>query len=264
MMDANAVWEVEEAIACMRELAKYNPYWIEEPLSPDDILGHARLQREMDSWRGKAGFPENLHIHVATGEQCSNRVMHKQFLQEGAYKILQTDITRLGGISEYIVVALMAAKMNVKVCLHAGGVGLCNMAATVCIFDYINISPSLDGKMTEYIDHLQEHFVHDLVVKKGRYLAPTHIGLGLEMKEESLAKYEYPHGPYWSCEANKGRFYSNIEGRPLPPQMLSSSLPEQKSSDCGQRAISLSAFCLAGALVGGIVAFISRQCSSKD
>jgi len=107
----------------------------------------------------------------------SNRIMHKQFLQSSAYKILQTDITRLGGINEYLVVALMAAKENVKLCLHAGGVGLCNMAAHVCVFDYINISGNLDGGMTEYIDHLQEHFIHDLVVVNGKYIAPSAFGL---------------------------------------------------------------------------------------
>jgi len=220
MMDANAVWEVDEAITNMRALAKFNPYWIEEPLHPDDILGHARLQKAMDQFpKGKDGIPGNLSINVATGEQCSNRIMHKQFLQADGYRILQADVVRLGGLSEYLIVGLMAAKMKVKVCLHAGGVGLCNYAAHVCILDYINLSGTTEGKVTEYIDHLQEHFVHDLVVKRGKYIAPKDAGFGMEIKDESLAEYEYPFGRYWTKEY-PNHFYKSKNGVHLPPPAL--------------------------------------------
>lgn len=238
MMDANAVWEVEEAIENMRSLAQFNPYWIEEPLSPDDILGHARLQKAMDAYpKGSGGIPADLDINVATGEQCSNRIMHKQFMQADGYRILQTDVVRLGGLSEVILVSLMAAKKKIKVCLHAGGVGLCNYAAHVCILDFINFSGTHEGKVTEYIDHLQEHFVHDLVVKNGKYIAPAHVGFGMEMKEESLAQFEYPHGNYWSKEY-KNHFYNNRKGIHLPPPYIPSRVPagdyavssEEKSS----------------------------------
>lgn len=220
MMDANAVWEVDEAIENMRSLAKFNPYWIEEPLSPDDILGHSRLQKAMDNFpKGAEGNPADLNINVATGEQCSNRIMHKQFLQADGYRILQTDVVRLGGLSEYLLVGLMAAKKKVKVCLHAGGVGLCNYAAHVCILDYINFSGTHDGKFTEYIDHLQEHFVHDLVVREGKYIAPKDAGFGMDMKESSLSEFEYPHGRYWT-EEYPNHFYKNCKGVHLPPPYL--------------------------------------------
>eukprot|EP00501_MAST-03F_sp_TOSAG23-6_P000092 GSMAST32.ASY1.ANO1.94.1 assembled CDS len=210
MMDANSVWEVQESIDNMRQLAKFNPYWIEEPLCTIQ-----KIVRFHNSFQ----FKIYLNIHVATGEQMSNRVMHKQFLQYGAYKILQTDITRLGGINEYIVVSLMAAKMKVKICLHAGGVGLCNMAAHVCVFDHINLSGCYKGRMTEYIDHLQEHFVYDLVVRNGKYIAPTDAGLGLEMKEESLSMYEFPTGHYWS-KVCPNHFYKSRDGIDMTPSSL--------------------------------------------
>jgi len=144
----------------------------------------------------------------------SNRVMHKQFLQAGSYKILQTDLCRLAGINEYVLVLLMAKKYGVKVCLHAGGVGLCNMAAHGCMIDFVAICGTTEGRMCEYVDELQEHFVTplDTYTSKSRYFAPSAVGFGLEMKNESIEEYEYPNGPYWS--ARPGHF--DADKQPIP------------------------------------------------
>lgn len=136
-------------------------------------------------------------------------MLHKQYLLNDSYGILQTDIVRLAGLSEYLVVALMNENTKKKkICLHAGGVGLCNMAAQVCILDYVLLGSDLRGRYTEYIDHLQEHFEDDLVVKNARYLAPACVGFGLRMKKESLDKWSYPNGTYWSStDELRTRFY---------------------------------------------------------
>ena len=218
MMDANSVWTVPQAIDSMRQLAKFRPYWIEEPTSPDDVCGHAKIQAAISKFDFETikGLPRGCQ--VATGEQISNKIIHKQYLQLNGYGILQTDIVRLAGISEYLVVALMN-EMQEKpkpICLHAGGVGLCNMAAHVCILDYILLGSSLSGRYTEYIDHLQEHFTEPLVFKNAKYIAPTGLGLGLEMKAETLDEYEYPNGRYWSStEQLRKRFYGDFPPIPI-------------------------------------------------
>jgi L-fuconate dehydratase len=186
MMDANQVWEVNEAIASMRELARFDPWWIEEPTSPDDVLGHAAI--------AKAIAP----IGVATGEQCQNRVIFKQLMQAGAIRFCQIDSCRLGGVNEVIAVLLLAAKFGIPVCPHAGGVGLCEYVQHLAIFDYICVSASLDDRIAEYVDHLHEHFVDPAVVRGGRYLVPEAPGYSITMRPDSLATYAYPEGPAWS------------------------------------------------------------------
>ncbi|HSP57778.1 MAG TPA: enolase C-terminal domain-like protein, partial [Halomonas sp.] len=151
MMDANQVWEVDETVAKMRRLAEFDPLWIEEPTSPDDILGHAEIRHRV------------APIGVATGEHCHNKVMFKQFLQADAIDYCQIDAARLGGLNEVILVVLMAAKFGVPVCPHAGGVGLCEYVQHISLFDYIAVSGSLDGRVLEYVDHLHEHFVDPVV-----------------------------------------------------------------------------------------------------
>ncbi len=187
MVDANQVWGVDEAIAWMRRLAPYRPWWIEEPTSPDDILGHARIARAL----------EPLGIGVATGEHCHNRVMFKQFLQAGAISFCQIDSCRLGGVNEVLAVLLMAAKFGVPVCPHAGGVGLCEHVQHLALFDYIAVSASLERRVVEYVDHLHEHFVDPVVVRDGRYVPPTRPGYSTEMRSESIAQFAYPNGPAW-------------------------------------------------------------------
>jgi L-fuconate dehydratase len=188
MVDANQAWDIDEAIEWMRALAPSRPWWIEEPTSPDDVLGHARIAQAL----------EPLHIRVATGEHAHNRVMFKQFLQAGAIGFCQIDSCRLGGVNEVLAVLLMAAKFGVPVCPHAGGVGLCEYVQHLAIFDYIAVSGSLEDRVVEYVDHLHEHFVDPAIVRDGRYLAPTAPGYSITMRPASLARFAYPDGDAWT------------------------------------------------------------------
>ena len=185
MMDANQVWDVDETITNMRKLAEFDPWWIEEPTSPDDILGHASIRARVKP------------IGVATGEHCHNRVMFKQLLQAKAIDFCQVDAARLGGLNEVLVVLLMAAKFGVPVCPHAGGVGLCEYVQHISIFDYIAVSTSLDNRVLEYVDHLHEHFVEPVVIRRGRYMPPQRPGYSIEIHKNSLDKYSYPDGEAW-------------------------------------------------------------------
>jgi L-fuconate dehydratase len=173
----------------MRALAVFDPYWIEEPTSPDDILGHATIARAV------------APIRVATGEHVHNRVMFKQFLQAEAIGVCQIDACRLGGVNEVVAVLLMAAKFGVPVCPHAGGVGLCELVQHLSVFDYLCVSGSLDGRMIEYVDHLHEHFLDPVVIRDGRYVVPRAPGYGAEMRPESLARYAFPDGAEWAAFA---------------------------------------------------------------
>jgi L-fuconate dehydratase len=186
MIDANQVWDVPEAITWVKALAEFKPLWIEEPTSPDDILGHAAIR--------KAVAP----IGVATGEHGMNRVLFKQMFQAEAIDYCQLDSARLASINEILAVYLMAKKFGVPVCPHAGGVGLCELVQHLSIFDYVAVSGSLDGRVTEYVDHLHEHFVDPCVVKNGAYVLPSRPGYSAEMYEDSIAKYSYPSGDYWA------------------------------------------------------------------
>ncbi|MDP9025949.1 MAG: L-fuconate dehydratase [Actinomycetota bacterium] len=186
MIDANQVWDVPEAIEWIGELAQFNPHWVEEPTSPDDVLGHAAIR--------KAIAP----IGVATGEHGMNRVLFKQMFQAGAIDFCQLDSARLGSINEILSVYLMAKKFGVPVCPHAGGVGLCELVQHLSIFDYVAVSGSLDNRVTEYVDHLHEHFVDPCIVRNGAYLLPTAPGYSAEMFAESVEEYTFPTGTYWS------------------------------------------------------------------
>jgi len=188
MVDANQAWDVDQAIEWMGHLAPYRPWWIEEPTSPDDVLGHARIARAM----------EPLGIGVATGEHCQNRVMFKQLFQADAIAIAQIDSCRLGGVNEILAVLLLAAKFGVPVCPHAGGVGLCEYVQHLAIIDFIAISGTMDGRVVEYVEHLHEHFVDPVVVRDGRYLAPKAPGYSITMHEASLARFAFPDGPVWT------------------------------------------------------------------
>src|SRR5438046_1398733 len=159
MMDANQVWEVGDAIEHVKRLAEFDPYWIEEPTSPDDVLGHAAI--------GKAIAP----IKIATGEHCQNRVIFKHFMQANAFDFCQIDSCRVGGVNENLAILLMAAKFGIPVCPHAGGVGLCEYVQHLSMFDYIGIAGTMDGRVIEYVDHLHEHFEDPVVIRRGRYVA---------------------------------------------------------------------------------------------
>ena len=185
MMDANQAWDVGQAIEWMKELKRFQPLWIEEPTSPDDVLGHAAIARAV------------APIGVATGEACQNRVMFKQFLQAKALDFCQVDSCRLGGVIEVLAVLLMAAKFGVPVCPHAGGVGLCEYVQHLSIFDYIAVSGSLENRRVEFVDHLHEHFVNPVEIRNGNYVAPLAPGYSIEMKPESIKQYEFPNGEVW-------------------------------------------------------------------
>ena len=186
MMDANQVWGVQEAITNMDRLAEFDPWWIEEPTSPDDILGHARIARAV------------APIKVATGEHCHNAVMFKQLMQANAIDVCQVDSCRLAGPNEILGVMLMADKFDIPVCPHAGGVGLCELIQHMSFVDYIAVSGNLENRVLEYVDHLHDHFLDPVRTKNGYYLTPQKPGFSVEMKADSIKSYTFPTGNVWA------------------------------------------------------------------
>jgi L-fuconate dehydratase len=185
-VDANQRWGVSQAIDWMGRLAEFDPYWIEEPTSPDDVLGHRAIREAVRP------------IRVATGEHVQNRVIFKQLLQAEAIDIVQIDACRVGGVNENLAIILLAAKFGVPVCPHAGGVGLCEMVQHLAMFDFVAVSGTSEGRWIEYVDHLHEHFTDPVVVTGGRYRAPTTPGAGARMLDASIAEFRFPEGPTWT------------------------------------------------------------------
>jgi len=190
MIDANQNWDVGEAIERVNELARFKLWWIEEPTSPDDVLGHAAIAKGVRP----AG------VGVATGEHCANRIIFKQLLQAQAIDFCQIDSCRLGGVNENLAVILMAAKFGVPVCPHAGGVGLCEYVQHLSMFDYLAVTGTMDGRVTEFVDHLHEHFEEPVVIRNARYMPPTGPGYSITIKPESREQYRFPAGPVWAAE----------------------------------------------------------------
>ena len=186
MIDANQVWDVPQAIDWINQLSEFNPLWIEEPTSPDDVLGHAEIRRVVQP------------IGVATGEHGMNRVLFKQLFQAGAIDYCQLDACRLASVNEVLAVQLMAAKFGIPVCPHAGGVGLCELVQHLSIFDFIAVSGDLTGRVTEFVDHLHEHFVDPCIIENGAYVMPANPGYSAEIKEGTLQKFAFPWGSYWA------------------------------------------------------------------
>jgi len=184
-LDANQAWGVEEAIDRMAPLRRFDPYWIEEPTAPDDVLGHARVRAAVTP------------VRVATGEHAHNPVLFKQLLQAQAVDVVQLDATRVAGVNDNVAILLLAAAYDVPVCPHAGGVGLCEMVQHLAMFDYLAVSARQDSRMIEYVDHLHEHFVEPARIVAGRYTPPRLPGIGARMLPSSLERYAYPHGPAW-------------------------------------------------------------------
>jgi L-fuconate dehydratase len=185
MLDANQCWEVNEAIAHMRELAAFNPWWIEEPTSPDDVLGHAAIAHAV------------APVRVATGEHVQNRIIFKQLMQAHAIGFCQIDACRLAGVNEALVVILLAEKFGIPVCPHAGGVGLCEYVQHLSLFDYIAVSASLEDRVIEYVDHLHEHFLNPVVIRDGCYMPPMAPGYSITMRPEVFSAYAFPSGSVW-------------------------------------------------------------------
>ena len=186
-LDANQVWDVPSAVSWVRALAPARPEWIEEPTSPDDILGLARIRREVSP------------VPVATGEHVSNRVIFKQLLQAQAIDIMQIDACRVAGVNENIANLLLAAKFGIPACPHAGGVGLCEIVQHLSMFDYVALSGTTQGRVIEWIDHLHEQFVTPAVVVGGRYVTPTQPGASTELRPESIEEFSFPSGPAWAA-----------------------------------------------------------------
>jgi L-fuconate dehydratase len=184
-IDANQRWDVGPAIDWLAALAPYDPWWIEEPTSPDDVLGHAAIRAAV------------APLRVATGEHVQNRVIFKQLLQAGGLDVLQLDAARVAGVNENIAILLLAARFGVPVCPHAGGVGLCELVQHLAMFDFVAVSGRLDDRVIEYVDHLHEHFVDPAVVRHGRYRTPLRPGFSAQMLDTSLTEYRYPDGPVW-------------------------------------------------------------------
>jgi L-fuconate dehydratase len=186
-IDANQRWDVEVASTWLKQLAQFNIAWIEEPTSPDDILGHAAIRRAISP------------MPVSTGEHTQNRVIFKQLFQAGAVDLIQIDAARVGGVNENLAILLLAAKFGIRVFPHAGGVGLCELVQHLAMADYVAISGTMQGRAIEYVDHLHQHFVDPVQVRDGRYRAPTLPGFSAEMRPQSLAEYQFPNGSVWQA-----------------------------------------------------------------
>ena len=191
MLDANQKWGVLEAIERIRSLSPLDPWWMEEPTSPDDILGHARIRKEV------------APVRIATGEHCHNRVMFKQLMQANAIDVCQIDSCRVAGVNENLAILLLAAKFKVPVCPHAGGVGLCEYVQHLSMFDYLRVSMTMQDRVIEYVDHLHEHFLDPVVIRAGRYMPPHKPGYSIEIFPESLVQFSFPDGEVWSTERHE-------------------------------------------------------------
>jgi L-fuconate dehydratase len=198
MVDANQKWGVEEAIRRTQLLAEVSPWWMEEPTSPDDILGHARIRRESG-------------VRIATGEHCHNAVMFKQMLQAGAIDVCQIDSCRVAGVNENLAIILMAAKFGIPVCPHAGGVGLCEYVQHLSMFDFLRASTSMRDRVIEYVDHLHEHFLHPVRIVQGHYMLPQAPGYSIEMFPKSLERYSFPGGAGWKDSVHETRVPATSE-----------------------------------------------------
>ncbi|WP_432502135.1 L-fuconate dehydratase [Kineococcus arenarius] len=191
-VDANQRWGVAEAVEWIGALAPFDPWWIEEPTSPDDVLGHAAIRRAV------------APVKIATGEHVQNRIVFKQLLQAGSLDVLQIDAARVAGVNENVAILLLAAKFGVPVCPHAGGVGLCELVQHLSMFDYVALSGTTDDRVVEYVDHLHEHFVHPVQVAGGRYRTPLAPGFSAELVPGTLQRFAFPDGPEWCGGAVPG------------------------------------------------------------
>jgi L-fuconate dehydratase len=205
-VDANQRWGVDEAVNWITALAPWNPWWVEEPTSPDEILGHATIRRRVSP------------IRIATGEHGQNRIVFKQMLQAGSLDVLQIDAARVAGVNENIAILLLAAIFGVPVCPHAGGVGLCELVQHLAMFDFVAVSGSTEDRVIEYVDHLHEHFESPVVVGDGRYRAPLDPGFSAQMRSETLQSYVFPEGLAWVGDTHSTPASAmSADPRPVPP-----------------------------------------------
>ena len=184
-IDANQVWDVNDAIKWINDLGDVNLHWVEEPTSPDDVLGHAAI--------AKAIAP----VKVATGEHVMNRIIFKQLIQAKSFSFMQVDASRVAGMNENIAMLLMAAKAGIPVCPHAGGVGLCEMVQHVAMFDFVAVGGKHPDRVVEFVDHLHEHFVVPTDIRNAHYMPPLAPGASAEMHAKSIADFTFPTGKEW-------------------------------------------------------------------
>lgn len=189
--DANQRWDVDQAVDWITRLAPYDPYWIEEPTSPDDVLGHAEIRRRVRP------------VRVATGEHVQNRVVFKQLLQAEAVDVVQIDAARVAGVNENIAILLLAAKFGVPVCPHAGGVGLCELVQHLSMFDFVAVSGQREGRAIEYVNHLHEHFEEPVLIRNAHYQTPRKPGFSATIRADTLHRYRYPDGAVWQETTNQ-------------------------------------------------------------
>jgi L-fuconate dehydratase len=188
-IDANQVWDVDNAIEWINQLKEFNLFWVEEPTSPGDVLGHARIAAAVAPTR------------IATGEMASSRIIFKQLLQAKGFSVMQIDATRVAGVNENLANILMAAKYGIPVCPHAGGVGLCEMVSQLAMWDAVAVTGHHAGRVVEFVDHLHQHFLEPVRIVNGYYQAPLRPGAGAEMHQASIDEYSFPSGSYWKNEA---------------------------------------------------------------
>lgn len=203
MIDANQTWEVDQAIDWTRALAEFRPWFIEEPTSPDDVMGHRKIRQGIANGIAKGVANSIGDIKVATGEHCQNRILFKQFIASDAIDVVQVDACRLAGLNEVLTVYLLAAKFGKPVCPHAGGVGLCEYVQHMSMIDYVMISGEIGERVIEYVDHLHEHFVDPCIVRDGAYRTPSAPGFSVQMKPDSVSAFEYPHGAEWRARRSQ-------------------------------------------------------------
>ena len=184
-IDANQVWDVNEAITWINQLKEFKLHWVEEPTSPTDVVGHAKIAAGIAPTR------------VATGEMAGSRIIFKQLLQSKGFSVMQIDATRVAGVNENLANILMAAKFGVPVCPHAGGVGLCEMVQHLAMFDAVAVTGHHPGRIVEFVDHLHEHFVVPTDIQNGNYMAPLSPGAGAEIHQSSIDEFKFPSGSYW-------------------------------------------------------------------
>ncbi|HZP03246.1 MAG TPA: enolase C-terminal domain-like protein [Terriglobia bacterium] len=166
MFDANQQWSLPRAIEMGRALKPLSPYWIEEPIHPDDVLGHKTLAEAI------------APVPVALGEHVPNRVMFKNFMLARAVHFVQVDCTRVGGISEFITVSLLARKFGLPVVPHVGDMG--QIHQHLVLFNHIALGH--ERLFLEYIPHLKAYFNNPAIVREGVYRCPQEPGSSSDLK----------------------------------------------------------------------------------
>lgn len=165
MLDANQQWTLPQALSICDELKAMNPYWIEEPTHPDDILAHKTLADTI------------APIKIAMGEHVPNRILFKNYLQLKATGFVQVDAVRVGGVSEFLSVSLLARKFNIPVVPHVGDMG--QLHQHLVLFNHISMGH--EALFLEHIPHLKSHFKNPVKIEGGVYRTPMEEGSNCDL-----------------------------------------------------------------------------------